>query len=37
MPLQGQSMTFAVWGRNPKSRQQTLNENLNVPHEQTQV
>ena len=30
-------MTFAVWVRNPKSLQQTLNENLSVPQEQTQV
>ena len=37
MQLQGQSITFAVWGPNPKSSQQTLNENLNVPREQTQV
>ena len=37
MQLQGQSFTFAVWGPNPKSLQQTLNENLNVPREQTQV
>ena len=26
MQLQGQSVTFAVWGRNPKSLQETLNE-----------